>query len=49
MAQESLRGLGHDSASECIALVGAEVMAFLPAAADELLKIGTGIEVFVLG
>lgn len=49
MAKEQLRVLVHDGAREGVALIGAQIMAVPPAAADELFEISAGIQLFVVG
>ncbi len=48
MPQQRLRRLGHQRPREGVALVGAQVVAGVPAAADERLEVRARIEVAVV-
>lgn len=48
MPQQQLGVLSHDSAGECVALVGPEVMTSLPSSAHEFLKVGARVDVLVI-
>jgi len=49
MLQEQLIVLRHEGERGRIALVCAQIVAFLPPAAYEFLKVGTGVDVLVIG
>lgn len=48
MLEEQVRVLGHDRASEGIALVLAQVMSLAPASADKLLEVSARVELLVV-
>ena len=49
MSEQHLRRFCHDGSSECVALVWTKVMTVSPPAADQLLKIGTWVDAFIVG
>jgi hypothetical protein len=48
MPEQHLGRLRHDGTSKGVALVGTKIMTVSPATADQLLKVGAGVNVLVV-